>query len=452
MTVMARVAILGLVCLSAGLQAQDDFYLYTNLIKNGKGAYEDYVLAGERMRDSVARTLVDCDTVERFQQELRLAEAKVGEDEEPSSSSLAQLAKLRAAMKALPNEPGRPTQLDLDRAIAKDFGPAWVLILRGNQKPRISPRTHVDAQTSFPELAFLRMLPRFAMSKARVEFAKGNASGALSTYRETYKFIQRIGSEYVVSRLVTTRSEAILFAEIERYMTLIPSVGLADFIEDLRTSIGSSPRITDCIAVEQDFFRRTVAEMAKQFESSDASTALPEFDDKVPPEEWEEFRAAIVGMTLQERRDLFNSVVLRHDAELQAFLVKLGQPENRWPFSAPASRPRSNASTILKLHALNIEGLAQNEAAARTRTRIAIITLLAREHAWQHGAYPASLKDFLPESSTVDPLTNQPYKYSILNGAVVVKTATHPVLGEISLRRPPRSDANSANGGRVILP
>jgi hypothetical protein len=81
-----------------------------------------------------------------------------------------------------------------------------------------------------------------------------------------------------------------------------------------------------------------------------------------------------------------------------------------------------------------------------------MITLLAREHAWQHGAYPAGLKDFLPESDTIDPLTNQPFKYSITNGAVIVKTAAHPVLGEISLRRPPQADANSATGGRVILP
>jgi hypothetical protein len=452
MTVMASVAILGLVCLSAGLQAQDDFYLQTNLIKNGKGAYEDYVLAGERIRRSVATTLVSYDSVERLQEAIRLAESKAGESEDPASSSSQQLASLREALKALPTGPGRPTPLDFDRAIARDFGPAWALVLRGNQKPRILPRSSVDATTLFPEFTLFRSLVRAAMRKARVEFANGNATGALTTYRDSYRFIQRIGSEALIARLVTISCEAILFTEIERNLTLIPSAGLPEFIADLKASVSQTPRLVDCISVEQEFFRALINEIANKLDSPDASSALPEVFDEVPPAEWTAFRAELMRMAPQERRKFFREVLKRHDSELLAFLAKLGEAESKWPLTEPPPRPSGNASAFLKLHALDMTGVARIEAEARTRTRVAMITLLAREYAWQHGAYLASLKDFLPESATVDPLTNQPYKYSVTNGAVIFKTAAHPVLGEISLRRPPQADANSATGGRVILP
>ena len=452
MTVMASTAFLGLVCLSAGLQAQDDYYLYTNLIKNGKGAYEDYVLAGERIRGSVAATLVSYDSVERLQEAIRLAESKAGESEDPASSSGKQLARLREALKALPTGPGRPTPLDFDRAIVRDFGPAWALVLRGNQKPRISPRSSVDATTLFPEFAQFRSLARAAMRKARVEFANGKATGALTTYRDSYRFIQRIGSEALIARLVTISCEAILFAEVERNLMLIPSAGLPEFIDDLRGGISGPPHLVECISVEQEFFRASVMEIANKLDSSDASAALPQDFDDVSPAAWLSFRAEIMGMSKQERRQFFKGVLQRHDSELLAFLDKLGEPENKWPLREPPARPMGNTSVFLNLHALDTTGIARIEAEARTRTRVAIITLLAREHAWQHGTYPAGLKDFLPGTASIDPLTNQPYKYTITNGAVVVKTAAHPFLGEISLRRPPQTDANSANGGRVILP
>ncbi len=450
MTVMASVALIGLIFLTAGLAPQDKVSLQTNLIKNGKGAYEDYVLAGERMRGSVAGTLVSYNTLKLLLEGIKRSEQPQRSDILGSEARLKTLEKLKAALKSLPSGPGRPTSLDYDQAIVKDFGPAWSLILRGNQKPRTASRSLVDSNTLFPELADFKSLTKFAMSKARIEFANGNASAALSTYRETYRFIQRIGSDTLIARLVTISCEAILFADIERNLPWIPLAGLSDFIADLRIGIAGVPRLVDCLAVEKELFRSEVSEVATNLEGPDAASALLEFDDEIPPEEWQPFRSALLGMPTSERRQFFATVLIRHDSELRAFESKLSEAESNWPLSEPPPRPSGYASTFLNANALAVTGIARMEAETRTRTRIAIITLLAREHAWQHGTYPASLKDFLPAGATIDPLTNQPYKYSIANGAVVVKTVAHPVLGEISLLRAPRSDAGS--GSQVSPP
>lgn len=449
---MASVAILGLVFLTTGITPQEKDSLQTNIIKNGKGAYEDYVLAGERMRGSIASTLISYNSLGLLLEGLKRSEQPQKSDAYFLKSRLETLETLKAALKSLPSGPGWPTSLDYDQAIVKNFGPAWSLILRGNQKPRIPSRSRVDSSTLFPELAEFKLLTNFAMRKARIEFANGNASAALSTYRETYRFIQRIGSDTLIARLVTISCEAILFAEIERNLISVPSSGLSAFIADLRSGIAGVPRLIDCLTVEKEFFRSEVSEVANKLEGPDAASALLEFDDEIPPEEWQPFRAALLGMPTSERRQFFKTVLMRHDSELQAFESKLREPEGNWPLSEPPPRPSGYASTFLNANALAVTGIARMEAETRTRTRIAIITLLAREHAWQHGTYPASLKDFLSETASTDPLTNQPYKYSVANGAVVVKTAAHPVLGEISLRRAPRSDSSAVDGDRVILP
>ncbi len=448
---MASVALIGLICLSAGLAHQDEIPLQTNLIRNGKGAYEDYVLAGERVQGSIASTLISYDSVERLQEAIRLAEAKRGEDENDVLGTSKQLARLREALKALPSGPGHPTPLDIDRAIAKDFGPAWTLILRGNQKPRTMPRSKIDAETLFPEFAQFRLLARAAFRKARAEFANGNGSSALTTYRETNRLIQRIGNETLISRLVATSCEAMLFAEIERNLAVMPSSGLAGLIEDLKSNIQTSPRIKECLQTERDFFYFSLGEMQAKYESGKDNPKL-EMTDPEEDADWGRLSKKLAAMPTGARLTFFKEAGKRLDDELFALSAKLNEPESKWPFGPTSTRPQSDISTFLNANALDFSAVCRIEAEARTRTRVAIITLLAREHAWQHGAYPANLKDFLKETATIDPLTNQPYKYSITNGAVVVKTAPHPLLGEISLRRAPRSDSSAVDGDRVILP
>ncbi|CAN1512804.1 hypothetical protein MCEMSE15_00841 [Fimbriimonadaceae bacterium] len=416
-------------------------------------AQDDYAAAGKLAQESIAGALNNYESGDQLraaiEQERRRAQeqSKLDETSQPNLDDVTRLGK---ALRALPSGPGRPTRLDFDRVIAQEFEPAWRLILQGNRNPNMpEPQKELDLHMDFPINATFRLLAKICVRKARSELAIGNGAAALRTFRETFQFTQRIRNQSDVDRLVMVAMEAIIFAELERSMAALPSQGLPELIQTISASVTGPSKLQSSLVGERINSFAFVEMTEKEFETDPKAAAAydsyPDDDEEEDEDEpkWRALFESLSKSSPAERRIFFQNVRARLDQTYGAFGRMLAQPEFNWNFKPESAPTTSNVDFYVSVHTSLLPDMARADAQARTRCRIAAITLAAREFTWQHGRYPTDLSEFLTKAEAHDPLNNKPFEYSIEQGNIVVKTAVHPILGQITLRKLP-ADAAAA--------
>lgn len=420
-------------------------------------AQDDYAAAGKLAEQSIAGALNNYESGDQLraaiEQERRRAQeqSKLDETSEPN---LDYVKRLEKALRALPTGPGRPSKLDFDRAIAQESEPAWRLILQGNRNPNMpEPPKELDLHFDFPINATFKLLAKICVRKARSELAIGNGAAALRTFRETFQFTQRIRNHSDVDRLVMVAMEAIIFAEIEKSLSALPSQGLPELIQAINASVSGPSKLQSSLIGERVNSFAFVQMTEKEFEidpkAASAYDSDPDDDEEEDEDEpkWRALMQSLGNSTPAERRIFFQNARARLDQTYGAFGQMLSQPEFNWNFTPEATPSTSHLDFYVNFHTSLLPTVARVDAEARTRCRIAAITLAAREFAWQHGRYPTDLSEFLTKTEALDPLNNKPFEYSIEQGNIVVKTAVHPILGQITLRKLP-ADASAARRPR----
>lgn len=416
-------------------------------------AQDDYAAASNLLRGSIAATLSGYDSGDQLraaiaqEKQAEKDEAELLKGKEPSRNYTSTLEK---ALRVLPSGPGRPTRLDLDRVVTQNFEPAWRLILQGNRNPNIpEPRKELSLGDEVPISASFKLLVKIAVRKARYELATGNGAAAVRTFRETFQLTQRIRNESDIDRLVMVALEAIVFAELEKSMAALPSQGLPELIQSINASVSGPSKLQSSLVGERNNVLAFMDLTEKEFESDPKAAAAydsdPDDDEEEDEDEpkWRALMQSLGNSTPAERRIFFQNARARLDQTYGAFGRMLSQPEFNWDFTPEATPSTSHLDFYVNFHTSLLPTVARVDAEARTRCRIAAITLAAREFAWQHGRYPTELSEFLSKDEATDPLNNKPFEYSIEQGNIVVKTAVHPVLGQITLRKLP-ADASAA--------
>jgi hypothetical protein len=420
-------------------------------------AQDDYAAAGKLAEQSIAGALNNYESGDQLRAAIEQARRQAQEQSklnEASEPNLDYVKRLEKALRALPTGLGRPTRLDFDRAIAQESEPAWRLILQGNRNPNMpEPPKELDLHFDFPINATFKLLAKICVRKARSELAIGNGAAALRTFRETFQFTQRIRNHSDVDRLVMVAMEAIIFAEIEKSWSALPSQGLPELIQAINASISGPSKLQSSLVGERINSFAFVEMTEKEFESDPKAAAAydsdPDDDEEEDEDEpkWRALMQSLGNSTPAERRIFFQNARARLDQTYGAFGRMLSQPEFTWNFKPETTPSTSHLDFYVYFHTSLLPDMARVEAQARTRCRIAAITLAAREFAWQHGRYPTELSEFLTKDEAHDPLNNKPFEYSIEQGNIVVKTAVHPILGQITLRKLP-ADASAARRPR----
>jgi hypothetical protein len=420
-------------------------------------AQDDYAAAGKLVRGSIAATLSTYDTVEKLRASIEQSKQSAKKENElgiGAEESNQFIKELERALRALPTGPGRPTRLDFDRVIAQEFEPTWRLILQGNRNPNMpEPRKEQDLGLDFPTSASFKFLVKIAVRKARFELANGNGAAALRTFRETFQFAQRTRNESYIDRLVMVALEAIIFAELEKSLSALPAQGLPELIQAINASISGPSKLQSSILGEKLNNLALMEMTEKGFESDPKGSAdydSDSDDDEEKDEDEPKWRALFESLSKSspaERRIFFQNARARLDQTYGAFGRMLSQPEFNWNFKPEPTPTTGPLDFYVSVQTSLFPDIARAEAEARTRCRIAAITLAAREFAWQHGRYPTDLSEFLSKAKAHDPLNNKPFEYSIEQGNIVVKTAVHPILGQITLRKLP-ADASAARRPR----
>lgn len=420
-------------------------------------AQDDYAAAGKLVEGSIAGTLVSYDSGDQLRQAIasgkRNAKAE-SERFETKGPSPDYTIKLEKALLALPTGPGRPTRLDLDRVIAQEFEPAWRLILQGNRNPNMPPpQKELNLGLDFPVNASFKQLVKIAIRKARFELASGSGAAALRTFRETFQFTQRIKNESYVDRMVMVAMEAIIFAEIEKSLTSLPSQGLSELIQAIYASISGPSKLQSSLVGERINHLALTDMTEKDIASAPKGSAIDdtEPDDEEEDEEdkkWSAMFLSLGSSTPAERRIFFQNARTRLVESYGAFGRMLSKPEFGWNFKPDTTPNAGHLDFYVSVQTSLFPDIARVEADARTRCRLAAITLAAREFVWQHGRYPTELSEFLTKGEAHDPLNNKPFEYSIEQGNIVVKTAVHPILGQITLRKFPTDPAAASRPKR----
>lgn len=414
-------------------------------------ALDDYAAAGNLVRRSIAATLHDSGNVERLQSRLEvnrlLAQriAKAGGSSEETSNYIKEL---ELALRALPVGPGRPTPLDFDRAIAQDFGPAWQLLMRGNRNQNLPAHNRdTTLDSAFYSRDRNMQLIELSLRKGRFELANGDGAAAIRSFQELLHFTQRMPVDVYADRTAVIDCETLLFVELQKSLPALPSKGLLELSRAIRASVSRPTKLQNCIVGERlsEFANSEVMEKEFQTDPKSAVTAYSYFDpDESPAEgasQWRELFDSLATQSPAKRRIFFQNVRTRIDEEYNSFDRMLSKPEFEWDYSVPTTVTATHLDLYVSSLKATHPDMARFEAEARTRSRIAAITLAAREFAWQHGRYPTELSEFLTKAEAHDPLNNKPFEYSIEQGNIVVKTAVHPILGQITLRKLPADPA-----------
>ncbi len=416
-------------------------------------AQDDYAAAGNLVRRSIAATLHDSGNVERLQSRLevnRLLAQRIAEAGGSSEETSNYIKELELALRALPVGPGRPTPLDFDRAIAQDFGPAWQLLTRGNRNQNLlAPDTDMTLHSGFYSRDRNMRLIELSIRKSRFELANGDGAEAVRTFQELLHFTQRIPVDVYVDRKAVIDCETVIFGELQKSLALLPSKGVLELIQAIRSSISRPTKLQNCIAVERLSMFANLEMMEKDFllDPKAATASYSYFDPGESEAEgeagskWLELLESLATQSPAKRRIFFQNARTRVDQEYNSFDRMLSKTESEWDYSTATNATANHLDLIVSSYKATDPGMARIEAEARARCRIAAITLAAREFAWQHGRYPTELSEFLTKAEAMDPLNNKPFEYSIEQGNIVVKTAVHPILGQITLRKLPADPA-----------
>jgi hypothetical protein len=408
-------------------------------------AQDDYAAAAKLVQGSLASTLLYYETGEDLREAIselkKEIEQLTPDDAKYKESSEKEIQTFERVLRSLPAGPGRPTRLDIDRLIAQEFEPAWQKLLAGNRNP-VRAVSEPNAPSS---LQFLVLIPT-ALRKMRFELANGDGAGAVQTYHETFKFTQRLDDTEFLERVVMVVCEQNLINELDEMLLFFPSNGLTELIQTISQSGNGRPRLQKVLAnlrtsaiqrtdlMEQDFERDPMHFIDAWSKNNDLRST--EYTTN-----WRTTFERLVRSSPVERSLFFQKVREKLKRAFESFGQMLTRPEHDWDFKGNSTLGSTPVNQFVSFYTDSFPYYARHESEARTRCRIAAITLAAREFAWQQGRFPTNLSEFLTKAEAHDPLNNKPFQYSIEQGNIVVKTAVHPILGQITLRKLPADPA-----------
>ncbi|MDX2064350.1 MAG: hypothetical protein SFX74_01270 [Fimbriimonadaceae bacterium] len=438
---------IGMVALTLALgQGPPDLFAQGNILRNPKGAYEDYVLAANAFQRSACNALVGqtpntVNSLVATQRRVR-AELDQEDDSERREQLQRQLQQWDRALSLLPRDPSRVTQLELDRAAVADFGPIWAMIQRGNQKPRLPERATLSMVTTFPEYASFRAILKVAARKARVELADGKGTIALRTMCDAYRFCHQIGNETLIARLVTIAGYGILNQAVSTHLMAWPNAGLDDLLAEYRLGLPAVPEMASAFAGERALMTEAMQGLISEDEGWQVYMTGPADDDdgsnSFDAEAW---RTRMRALSPAARAAVTREAIRRFDQQTNRLLAQMKRPEGEWPFS-PRPGGGDDADRLIQLVTIDPATVLRTEAIARTRIRLSIIAMRARQHAWKHGEWPLNLGDFLTDAEQRDPLSGKPYVYQYQNGLLTLKSLGNATTGEVSWIQPPRQSGD----------
>lgn len=145
--------------------------------------------------------------------------------------------------------------LALKRRVLADPAVAQALLLvrMGLHKPVYSPRTNLDENSLFPELAPFRQLARLLCAEQYVQFANGRVDAAIDSLRVGLAFGYRVQTDTVLSGLVGVAIHSMVIKEFSRHLDQLSVYQCDDVRRLVEDFLGGESPAAHLLALEKGY-------------------------------------------------------------------------------------------------------------------------------------------------------------------------------------------------------
>ncbi len=353
----------------------------------GRNGYEDFVLAGDALRESTLYDRIEGDW---------------------GNATLQQIVSVM-------NDPA------VKRAIS--------LLQNGVRKPIVTPHliSEMTADTLFPQFAQFRQLARLLSLKLYGEAAAGKLGSAVETLELTLQLGYSTEQDTIISGLVGIAVEAI---GLTRMAQIVPQFSRRDCIQLqtlLEARLKAPPTAQLIFRNERDFTLKSL--LKQEYKSSDFVSPPGEGDEPLTPEQ---IRLKEALSNPASAKALMEKAAERVREDYDALIETAGLPAwKRKPFAPPKNDGSVAGFLTEMLTPANFMVLDRYD---QNRAQLQLLALQAalRKFRWDWDRLPETLTELhLPELTT-DPFTGEPLFYRVLSGGETydLHSAGPPVRNE----------------------
>ncbi|MCW5942824.1 MAG: hypothetical protein KIS66_11360 [Fimbriimonadaceae bacterium] len=337
---------------------------------------------------------------------------------------------------------GDLTPLERNRRIAQEGKVALDLVRAGNRKPVEDPRTAVEIDTLFPELAGFKSVAKVAMADLSYRFAIGDSRGATDTFVEASKFVSRIPSTpTLISGLVMVACDSILLAPLEQNIGRVALLDLDRLEQVAKDRVASVEVMQRMMAGEARYLDKVTVESLGPLLAVD--------DDEEEADEARAIKAAFDALAPADRERLLLDVKKRARSTIARVIATLAEPESSWRLvQAPETPAKPSLAdylveTLIPIHTQALTAFAKN----RTQWRLLRLHTRLERFRLVYGRLPYRLYEAAPADLITDPWNDGPFDYKVVSVRDYELTSKgDEFTGPIAIRyrrQPPPDDAKS---------
>ena len=358
-----------------------------------------------------------------------------GYEEYIAAADLAIAGKVREYFHQVNAENASGTKLDRRRNLARQLGRIEQVVEQGNKKPVFYPGP-LRFWTPLPELSHMHTLGRALVERAEVHFADGQVNLGFETLTTVIEFGRKFsGSGTIIHNLV---GGMIVETATRSYANNVALLSLPA-ARDMQQRIVALNEAPSPLPAAMRSEMEAIVAMLPVFLDDPTRSGLTD-------EELERM-AAIKDLSPQRKQALADDLVFAVTRHYEARLQMFERPEREWPaisrqIDELAVPEDPLANMVFVQFAVGFGRIDLIEIGRRTKFRLMVVYGEVTEYRWQHGFYPSSLSQLEDQSVTIDPLTGEPFEYSLSGLSFLLYSRGTEDTGRIDLfYTPPRSAA-----------
>lgn len=285
------------------------------------------------------------------------------------------------------------------------------LISEGNKKVVFDPRTSINSETLFPELAAFKNITKNIAEVVPAQFASGNPSLACKQLLDTIIFSENIlNTGVLITYLVGTAMESITFRTYAENLERIP-VGEWQNVISFCNRADSATAIRRVSLAELNFVGNNIDVMLSQpgeyfgnFEDVEESVLVTQLKALTPSQK------AKIAQKLRETLSVYS----------EKFEKVFAVPEREWEREAALTDRIWDAEQdplVRFVWSASIPVFWQSFTAdikRRTQLRLLRLHAMIQKFKWESGRLPKNLDEIEEPKAVIDPLTDKKFSYEIL--------------------------------------
>ncbi|MFN8139646.1 MAG: hypothetical protein U0R49_07615 [Fimbriimonadales bacterium] len=321
-----------------------------------------------------------------------------------------------------------PNVLESRRARVSKLYPVFDLVASGNRKKVFDPRSSIDFNTTYPEMAKFKEIGRLFADRIYVQFADGNGSGACSSFIESIKFSGNIADKTLISVLLRNAMRSTVEWEMLPHLGAISLADAARIESFFESQLKSQPKIIAAVQSEWDLITSLLPKLLEKPDDFMILTAAQK----------DEFKA----MDDSARQKLASELRQPLNSYYGGLITMLKSQESDWRFP---ELPRLSGTAQVVLESLTpaFDQVVAREVQDRTRMRLWRLAMRIQQFRWIRNRLPKDLAELEAPELIHDPTNGGEFVYKAFEMQFEISSRGSSMTGPIKMGRviPPSGDS-----------